>query len=139
MSSSSGLPEPVASDLASHQLASLQADGTYVSLSRLRLRLEPWHDGTSLYCVASNSDLEPGGLEETHCVDEFKLNVQERLSILFLLAFKTFLNEFVKVKKNPLSQLSVFMSQKLKKYHENENFFHENSIRHSLKCKLPGH
>ena len=115
MSSSSGLPEPVASALASHQLASLQADGTYVSLSRLRLRLEPWHDGTSLYCVASNSDLEPGSLEETHCVDEFKLNVQERLSILFLLAFKTFLNEFVKVKKNPLSQLSVFMSRKLKK------------------------
>ena len=85
MSSSSGLPEPVDSDLASHQLASLQADGTYVSLSRLRLRLEPWHDMTSLYCVASNSDLEPGSLEETHCVDEFKLNVQERLSILFVI------------------------------------------------------
>ena len=84
-SSSSGLPEPVASDLASHQLASLQADGTYVSLSRLSLRLEPWHDMTSLYCVASNTDLAPpGSLEETHCVDEFKLNVQERLSILFI-------------------------------------------------------
>ena len=80
-SSSSGLPEPVASDLASHQLASLQADGTYVSLSRLRLRLEPWHDMTSLYCVASNTDLAPGGLEETRCVDEFNLNVQERLYI----------------------------------------------------------
>ena len=77
-SSSSGLPEPVASDLASHQLASLQADGTYVSLSRLSLRLEPWHDMTSLYCVASNMELELT-LEEAHCVDEFKLSVQERL------------------------------------------------------------
>ena len=47
-SSQSNLPEPVASELSSNQLASLQADGTYVSLSRLRL--------TSLYCVASNME-----------------------------------------------------------------------------------
>ena len=77
-SSQSSLPEPVASELASDQLASLQADGTYVSLSRLRLRLEPWHHMTSLYCVASNMELELT-LEEAHCVDEFKLSVQERL------------------------------------------------------------
>lgn len=81
-SSASSLPELVNPDLASDQLASLQTDGTYVSLSRLRLRLQPWHDLTSLYCVASNSDLEPGTLEEAHCVDEFKLNVQERGYIL---------------------------------------------------------
>ena len=77
-SSQSSLPEPVASELASDQLASLQADGTYVTLSRLRLRVESWHHQTSLYCVASNTDLDPS-LEEAHCVDEFKLNVQERL------------------------------------------------------------
>ena len=77
-SSQSSLPEPVASELASDQLASLQADGTYVSLSRLRLRLEPRHHLTSLYCVASNTDLDPT-LKEARSVDEFKLNVQERL------------------------------------------------------------
>ena len=55
-SSQTSLPEPVASELASDQLASLQADGTYVSLSRLRLRL------TSLYCVASNMESAVGPL-----------------------------------------------------------------------------
>ena len=55
-SSKTSLPEPVASELASDQLASLQADGTYVSLSRLRLRL------TSLYCVASNMESAGGPL-----------------------------------------------------------------------------
>ena len=45
---------------------------------------------TSLYCVASNSDLEPGTLEEAHCVDEFKLNVQERGSILFIVIQNNF-------------------------------------------------
>ena len=55
-SSQSNLPEPVASELSSNQLASLQADGTYVSLSRLRLRL------TSLYCVASNMESAGGPL-----------------------------------------------------------------------------
>ena len=91
-SSSPSLPEPVASSLASAQLASLQADGTYVSLSRLRLRLEPWHHMTSLYCVASNTDLERT-LEEENCVDEFKLNVQERLHSVHRTSFKTFFHK----------------------------------------------
>ena len=78
-SSNTSLPSLLASDLASDQLASLQSDGAYVSLSRLRLRLQAWHDLTTLYCVASNLDLKQT-LEEVHCVDQFKLYVQERLS-----------------------------------------------------------
>ena len=37
---------------SSTQLASLQGDGSYVSLSRLEVELGAWHHGHTLYCLA---------------------------------------------------------------------------------------
>ena len=37
---------------AGTQLASLQGDGSYVSLSRLEVELGAWHHGHTLYCLA---------------------------------------------------------------------------------------
>ena len=54
---------------SSTQLASLQGDGTYVSLSRLEVELGAWHHGHTLYCLA---DTDTGSQAHTTTATAYK-------------------------------------------------------------------
>ena len=47
--------EEILTDHSQDQIASLQSDGTYVTLSRLIVDTKPWHHGNTLTCVSSQT------------------------------------------------------------------------------------
>ena len=57
------------------QLATLQSDSTYVTLSRLVILVEWWHNGDIIYCVSTTDDTRDS-VDDDDNVDKFQLVVQ---------------------------------------------------------------
>ena len=65
-------------DVGLHQqdnIASLQSDGTYVTMSRLVISVNWWQHNNIIYCVSSNEDTDLID-NDSNLVDEFKIQVK---------------------------------------------------------------